>query len=354
MYRRWLAGLTLVAGMSSGARAAVLFENPGNTMGWGRVYTQRGGNIAEVSSPVYQGTTAVRTTQTYMTSDGANYHSEMVKNTSQLADQDLYYGHAIWLPADWQFHEQNVTFQQWAPEDPAGPWILMFVQGDKLRVGGRGIEGLPVLASITNLRGTWIRVVTRLKMSTAGTFEVWVNGMKTLTQNGDFRAMGPSLRWSAGIYCTRWDTELPTGQKVLSIFHDSMRVTTTLDEADPASWSGGTMMPPPADAGAEGGIVAPDAGPDVGAPDSTRLEPDAAGNATGGISGTGGSGGTGGRGTGGAPATGGSAGSEPEPEQPPPSRAKSSGGCAVAGPSGQFPALLAPLAALALRRRRRR
>jgi len=235
MSRRWLAGLTLVAAGASAAKAEVLFENAGNTMGWGRVYTQKGGTIAEVSTPAYKGNTAVRTTQTYMTSDGANYHSEMVKNTAQLADQDLYYGHAVYLPPDWQFHNQNVTFQQWAPENPAAPWILMFVQDDKLRVGGRGIDGLPVLATITNLRGTWIRVVTRIKMSTAGAFEVWVNGTKTYTINGDFRSMGPSLRWSAGIYYTRWATEAPTGQRVLSIFHDSMRIATTLNEADPAS-----------------------------------------------------------------------------------------------------------------------
>jgi uncharacterized protein (TIGR03382 family) len=233
----------------------------------------------------------------------------------------------------------------------------MFVQDDKLRVGGRGIDGLPVLATITGLRGTWIRVVTRIKMSTAGAFEVWVNGTKSLSLNGDFRAVGPSLRWSAGIYCTRWDTETPTGQRVLSIFHDSMRVATTLEEADPASWGGeGPSMPPP-DAGADAGEVAPDAGmADAGFDPGTGGAIGTGGSAggTGGATGTGGVTGTGGSrgGTGGAPGTGGSP-SEPDPNPTPPARASAKGGCQLAGGGGEASLTVLVLALAALRARRR-
>jgi MYXO-CTERM domain-containing protein len=291
-----------------------------------------------------------------MTSDGLNYHSEIIKNTAQLADTDLYYGHAIYLPADWQFHGQNVTFQQWAPENPAGPWILMFVEGEKLRVGGAGISVVD-LAPISNLRGTWIRVVTRIKMATAGNFEVWVNGNKVLSRSGDFRARGPSIRWSNGIYCTRWDTEAPAGQRMLSIFHDNLRIATTYDEAEPASWGGNDSTPAP-DAGtdAEG---AP--GDDGGMADTRPVERDAGGSTggsgggspgTGGNSGTGGMTATGGRsGTGGSPATGGAG--EPEPEDPAPPRNKASGGCNVGGPAAGGPLWLLALAAVLARRRAR-
>src|SRR3954466_6473237 len=185
---RLLSCSMLLALVPQAAQAMVVFENAGTTDGWGRVYTQRAGTLTAVASPAYKSGSALKMAQTYQTSDASNYHSEVVKNMAGLADQDLYYGQAIYLPADWVFHDQNVTFQQWAPEDPAGPWILMFVQKDQLRVGGKGITGMPVLATITGLRGTWIRVVTRIHQSTNGIFEVWVNGQKTLSQPGDFHS----------------------------------------------------------------------------------------------------------------------------------------------------------------------
>jgi hypothetical protein len=369
-----LVALALLA-VSAAARAEVTFQNPGNTMGWGRLFTQKGGTIAEVASPVYRGSTAVRTTQTYMTSDGLNYHSEIIKNTSQLAGQDLYYGHAFYLPADWQFHDQNVTFQQWAPEDPAGPWILMFVQSDQIRVGGTGIGPIRNLGALTNLRGSWIRVVTRIHMATDGAFEVWVNGAKALSVNGDFRARGPSLRWSSGIYCTRWDTEAPLGQRELSIFHDNLRIATSYDEAEPANWDGGNIVAPPADGGPRdatgdgagdggdgaagdgaGAEVMGGAGGSGGAGGAGGSGSGGSGGAAGGTGGsggaaTGGSGGTGGSraGTGGAAGRSGSGGSSA-----PPAADSGSCGCRVdraSGPDAAPILLVSLLFALALRRR---
>jgi hypothetical protein len=316
------AVLALVCVTQSAARAEVLFENPGNKMGWGRVFTQKAGTITEVSSPVYRGTTSVKTTQTYQSSDGANYHSEIIKTQAQLAGQDLYYGHAVYLPADWVFHGQNVTFQQWAPEDPEGPWILMYLQGDRVRLGGRGANGDKDVGTVAGLRGTWIRFVTRIHMASGGAFEVWINGQKVYTcPNCDFRSRGPSLRWSNGIYCTRWDTETPTGPRELTFWHDNMRITTTLAEADPASW-GGDAAPadasaePPADAGASS---PPDARPppmvDAGAPAMVDAGPAP-------MAGRGGSAGGG---------TGGSGGEVPED---PPRSAPAATGCQVSGGGG--------------------
>src|SRR4051812_48071948 len=83
--------------------------------------------------------------------------------------------------------------------------------------------------------------------------------------------MGPSLRWSNGIYCTRWDTETPKGPRVLSFVHDNLRIATTLEEADPDSWSDGDAPPPPpADAGAAD-TAAPEA--DSGAPAGATTPP---------------------------------------------------------------------------------
>ena len=296
-------GLLLVAltiTWSGPAAAEVLFQNTGNTRGWGRVFTQKAGTITEVASPVYKGSTSVKTTQTYQTSDSRNYHSEIIKEKAHLAGQDLYYGHAVYLPPDWVFHNQNVTFQQWAPEQPEAPWILMYLQGEKIRLGGRGANGDKDAGSVAGLRGTWIRFVTRIHMATNGAFEVWINGNKTFSQNGNFRAHGPSMRWSNGIYCTRWDTETPTGPRELTFWHDNMRIATTYAEADPATWDDDDAGPTgagPGDGGAEVG------GPADGGAGRDAVSVDAAGGGGGGGASTGGA--TGGGGTGG---TGGSMG----------------------------------------------
>jgi hypothetical protein len=189
---------------------------------------------------------------------------------------------------------------------------------------------------ITGLKGTWIRFVTRIQMSNPGTFEVWINGEKVFSKTWNLRAMGPSLRWSNGIYCTRWDTETPTGPRELTFWHDNMRIATTYAEADPASWSDGDPAP-----AADGGAA------DGGAPDAGGAVADAAdpGPATGGAPGTGGRA-TGGA-TGGAAggATGGAAGDPgDEPEMPPAAR---SSGCSIGGPGAPW---LAVAALLLLRR----
>jgi uncharacterized membrane protein YgcG len=336
-----LAALALAAP----ARAEVLFQNPGNTMGWGRLFTQKAGTITEVSSPVYKGTTAVKTTQTYQRSDGQNYHSEIIKTKAHLAGQDLYYGHAVYLPPDWVFHSQNVTFQQWAPEDPEGPWILMFLQGEKVRLGGRGANGDKDVGTVGNLKGTWIRFVTRIHMATDGAFEVWINGQKEFSQKGNFRAVGPSLRWSNGIYCTRWDTETPTGPRELTFFHDNLRIATTYEEADPATWDGdGPAMPPDAGAGSDASA------PDVSAPRDAAVV-----GGTGGGAGAGGGAGTGGSaGAGGSTGTGGEGG---EGSAPPPSRGRAgAGGCSFGGRAAASAGIgwLAGLALLLRRSRRTR
>jgi hypothetical protein len=217
-----------------GGGGSVIFQNTGTTAGWDRAYAQKDGTITQVSSPVYKGSTALRMTQTYITSDGLNYHAEVVKNYAEKASEDRYFGQAIMLPGDWVWHNQNVTFQQWAPDDNSGPWLLMFVQNDHLWAGGRAFS-VHDFGPIT--KGAWLRVVTRIKLSTSGIFEVWVDGTKRGGVTGDFTVSGGSIRWSSGIYCTTWDTDHPAGQTTLSIFHDHFRVGTTLSTADPATWN---------------------------------------------------------------------------------------------------------------------
>src|SRR5262249_34549375 len=156
---------------------------------------------------------------------------------------------AMYIPKEWQFHDQNVCIQQWAPDDDSGPWIIMNLNGSHLHWLG-GLVGTPDVGDLSDLRGTWVRIVTRIKMGGGGAIEAWVNGKKTYSKMGAVNASGGTIRWSSGLYATRWINQQPTGQKTLYLFHDHFRVATTYDEADPANWDEDGSTPTP---GADGG-----------------------------------------------------------------------------------------------------
>jgi MYXO-CTERM domain-containing protein len=334
----------------------VLFQNGGTKAGWDSQITQHIGTITDVAAPAYVGPTALRMEQTFQGFDG--YHSEVRKHDSEQPGQDLYYGEALQLPSNWIFHDQNVTFEQFAQTDVFGsPWILMFVQRDHLFVahvvGGKGTTDL---GSIAGLQGTWIRIVTRMKLGPSGAYELWVNGDKRASLTGDIQAPNKgAIRWSVGMYCTYWRREQPAGLNPMVLFHDQMRVATTYEEADPASWTDGAG-PPTADAGRpeeRDGGGAEDlrpAGSEGGADgsDSRTLDggPADQGEARD-------------RGAARAPdavATGGSGGAEPEPGDSGGSARAPGGSCAMVPAGGRSPAPALPLAllfALALLRRPR-
>ena len=376
-----LVVLCLLAAVTTRGEAAVLFENTGTLMGWSKVYVQQQGTNTMVSAPTFEGPSAIKSTQTFVVADGQGYHSERVMFDIQRNGQDYYYGLALYLPPDWTFHNQNVTFQQWAFENPGGggPWILMFVQNDKLRMGGSGSSGSRDLATLTNLRGTWIRIVTRINMTASGPFEVWVNGTKTASVPINLVVGGdpPTIRWSTGIYCTAWRTQQPAGGSPISLWHDQLRVATTYSEAEPANWGNPSLV----DAGAADGSQMNDAaisdvpawdsgsaGAGGGAGGDAGWGGDAGGTgaggsagAAGGASGVAGAGGaamggmSGTRGTAGA--TAGRGGTGAAGQTPQPSQNQSGCACAVGrrvpAPSGPV-LLVLPLAAVVFARRRAR
>ncbi|MEH0423453.1 heparin lyase I family protein [Streptomyces sp. B21-083] len=235
-----LAGVTAaVLPGQAGAADEVHFQNRGSVEGWDHAYTQKAGTIETVDSPTYKGAHALAATQTYIGETGG-YHCEVIRRGAQSVGEDRYYGQAIRLGSGWTFHDQNVTFQQWSPEDPEGPWLLMFVIGSEIRFGGSGgIKG--TVGSISGLRDTWIRVVTRLKLDGdgRGAFEVWLNGTRTVSRTGItvLPSTSRTIRWSSGIYCTAWREGTPIGPRTLTILHDNHRIASTYALAEPAAWA---------------------------------------------------------------------------------------------------------------------
>jgi hypothetical protein len=217
----------------------VYFQDQGNVANWNNYpqNPQKDGVLRTVGSPSFEGRPVIESQQTYV-NEGGGYHSETVQHGAQRVGEDRYFGQAIMLPKTWQFHDQNVTYQQFSPENPSGPWLLMYVQNDELRFGGSGgISGR--MGKITGLRGTWIRIVVRLKLARSqGAFEVWVNGKKVISRTN--RTVLPktanSIRWSSGMYCTGWRNGKPAGQHKLSIFHAKARIASSYGLAEPANW----------------------------------------------------------------------------------------------------------------------
>jgi hypothetical protein len=217
----------------------VYFQDIGDVRKWSNYpqQPQKAGIIRNVTTPSYRGGTTIEARQTYM-NQGGGYHSEVIQAGVEHVGEDRYYGQAIYLPPTWQFTHQLITFQQFSPENPDGPWELMIIQDDGIRIGGSGgIEG--AIGKITNLRGTWIRIVIRFKLAaTGGAIEVWFNGVKTLslTNRTVLPKTSPTIRWSSGIYCQSWRSELPAGPTQISIFHSHARIASSYPLAEPANW----------------------------------------------------------------------------------------------------------------------
>ncbi len=222
------------------SQATVYFQNTGNKEGFPN-YPQKPqarGTIDTVTSPTYKGSTSIRFTQTWIGDTGyaARYHSEvMVGNdypNAQRSNQDRYYGLAVFLPSNWVYAGDNICFQQWAGN---GPWLMMEVRGSNIIVLPHG--------SMQNLgtmpRGVWVRVVSRLRTSTSGVFQAWVNGTRKMSVSANYVIPGaPTLRWSAGLYVTGWfpRKSTPPNPRVRLLYQDHYRIASTLAEAEPANW----------------------------------------------------------------------------------------------------------------------
>jgi hypothetical protein len=240
-YKSYVALALFLAGVLS-SHATVYFQNTGTVPGnWSTSRPQSGtqGRVVQVSSPTYKGSTAILYEQKFL-NEYRGYHSECTVAKAIAQNQDRYFGQAIYFPSSWQSIDSNATFQQWSPENPEGPWILNWRQGNDLYINGDHNRKLTGCSS-----GVWIRVVVRLKTTNPGALEVWVNGTKRLSDtDGTSTGRGyvikdnsPTARWSTGLYVTWWrDPSKTVGQTTRQIYHDHHRIASSYSEAEPANW----------------------------------------------------------------------------------------------------------------------
>src|SRR5262249_45077813 len=117
------------------AGSGVYFQDVADVRAWSNYpqNPQKAGIIRNVATPSYRGGGAIEAQQTYQ-NEGGGYHSEVVRTGVETIGQDRYFGQAIYLAPDWQFTSQSVTFQQFSPENPEGPWLLTIIENDGIRV----------------------------------------------------------------------------------------------------------------------------------------------------------------------------------------------------------------------------
>ena len=215
--------------------ATVYFQNSGTISGWTTANPQQKGRIYQVTSPTWNGGTALAFEQTWNNAL-TGYHSEVIKANAQSDGTERYYGKVIRLPSNWIWHDKNDTHTQFSPENPEGPWRLVWIQNNHLWT--QSVSGNKDLGAISS--NTWIRIVYRLKLnSSTGAYEVWINGTKKLSQvNINQVIPGNTLRWSNGIYCTNWRTTPPPPGDATqrTIYQDHFRITSSYNEANPSSW----------------------------------------------------------------------------------------------------------------------
>ena len=236
MISRMLRVALLVVAVSSLSYGTVFFQNDGNKEGWPNFpqTPQAKGTISDVTTPSFQGNNAIKFTQTWIPHYSGRYHSEVVNFNIQKTGEDRFYGLSVWLQPDWVYAGDNISIQQWAGD---GPWVIMEIRGTNLVV-------LPHVTGITTIapmpRGQWVNIVTHLRASKAGVFEVWVNGVKKISISGNYTPNSTSgeIRWSAGEYVTGWTGKMtqPT-PNFRQLFEDHFRVTSTEAEAEPANWN---------------------------------------------------------------------------------------------------------------------
>jgi hypothetical protein len=215
----------------------VYFQNDGTVAGWDNPnpHPQWKGVIKTVNSPTFKGPNSIMAQQTYVKSNGTRYHSEVVHFHTQSQGQDRWYGEAVYLPPNWVFHNQPVCFEQWAGENPGGPWLLMEIVGNKIKYLMGGYHDVMTL---DKLRGTWLRVVTHIHLAhRGGLLEIYVNGRKVASQSGNISPnRATTLRWSTGLYETYWFRQKPTGPHVLTLWLDHFREAASYALAEPANW----------------------------------------------------------------------------------------------------------------------
>lgn len=165
------------------SHATQIFRNTGTTGGWDFINREHKGTVDQVSNVVYEGSTALKMTQTYDPAWTGRYHSEVVKNNVYRRGDTGYYGFAFRLSDTWQFSPtQNYNIAQFIADftdvpgncDDWMPSSMVWLVGNQLSTRvkqgtlcAQRTETFSNIATVT--AGVWHKIVIQASWKTDGT-----------------------------------------------------------------------------------------------------------------------------------------------------------------------------------------
>jgi polysaccharide lyase-like protein len=244
---------------ATAARASVVWRGDYETRDlsqWDRVDGLMS-RLTIVSSPVHQGSYALRTV--LRAGDVANNgtRNELVLLQPQTEGMDRYYAWSTMFDASYPSADTWQVFTQWHHSGCCGsPPVELDVVGEKvqLTINTRAVWTAPLVRSV------WHDFVVRVRWSAnpdLGLVELWYDGRKVVDRLAAQTLYADQIAYlKQGLYR---DASIQADGVV---YHDGMTIGTTLADVAPQ------LVPPPPDAGT------PDGGPPADPPDGgTALPP---------------------------------------------------------------------------------
>lgn len=248
--------MTATLGLTaSHSTAAVLFHNTGTTSGWSRVFVEHRGSVAQVASPVFKGSTAIRVTQVFDPGYRGRYHSELVRDDGYRPGQMRFYGFALYIPSNWQSVSQGFNIAQFIADfsdtgcDDFMPSTMMWFTGSSLstrvKQGSICNQSIRTFSNFASLSyGQWhrIEIQANWRSDTAGYLKVWVDGAKRLEAFGlDTTILDPENRtfsFRVGMYANSWHDQgrMVGTQATRTLYYDQIGIGTAFRDADPNAW----------------------------------------------------------------------------------------------------------------------
>ncbi len=236
------------------SQAVVWFRNTGTvSSGWDGSNLDANCSIANSTSVIYKGSSAIKATATYNSSHTGRYHAMKVKNNGYKLNDTGFYGFAFYLSSSWDFtgSQQYQLFQFIANYANTGcddwqPSTMIWIAGNQLATRrnygssacNRSTTSHTGLATVS--RGVWHRVVLQARWvnSSSGFMRLWFDGRQILNVNGPTTINDPrSYRMDVGLYANSWyDQKRLVGSGNRQAWFDNISTGSTYAEADPAAW----------------------------------------------------------------------------------------------------------------------
>jgi Polysaccharide lyase len=275
--RRQLAAAALVCLGATQARASVVWKGDfesGNLSQWSSVdgLTSR---LTIVTSPVRQGSFALRTELRSGDTASNGNRNELVRMDPETEGTDRYYAWSTMFDASYPVANTWQVFTQWHHSGCCGSPPLEFdVNGQTLSLSRNpppGTGSTVALWTTPFVRGVWHDFVMHVVWSSnpdLGFIELWYDGTKVIDGKAVQTLFPGNVNYlKQGLYR---DSSI-TATAV--VYHDGMTIGTALGDVAPQLLPPPPPPPPPPDAGT------PDAGtpdpgtPDAGAPDAGLSDP---------------------------------------------------------------------------------